>query len=337
LFPPPDCQFHKAHRKTHNQTVCQPECSRSVALKRELGKRSGMVDAHNGFVSQYAPFQALGALAVMRMETRRDENTSRVCVQRMSPGSSRRRDWILELKNRLRKSTRLYDAAQYLIGPVLRNDRLEKQFRQIVRQHPEKVFWNFGGGGFRGFSNFKNLDCYLGPNVDLVADLHAIPLVAQSLDGVTCVAVLEHVKSPAQVVRETFRVMKPGAIAHFNVPFMQPYHASPADYQRFTSSGLRHLFREFQVLDLQCMGGPASAMVWLTTEFLAIALSFGSRRLHAAWFLCFTVLLWPFKYLDLILRSYSASEIMSSNFSILVRKPAEQGKAGSPRNRSERS
>lgn len=245
------------------------------------------------------------------------------------------RDWVLALKNRFRQSTRIYDAAQYLIGPVLRNDRLEKQFRQVVRQHPQKVFWNFGGGGFRGLANFKNLDCYPGPNVDLVADLHAIPLATQSLDGVTCVAVLEHVKAPAQVVKETFRVMKPGALAHFNVPFMQPYHASPEDYQRFTSSGLRHLFREFQVVDLQCMGGPASAMVWLTTEFLAIVLSFGSRRLHAVWFLCFTLLLWPLKYLDLVLRNYCASEIMSSNFSILVRKPAEHGMEGSQLNGDE--
>lgn len=239
----------------------------------------------------------------------------------MKRPADQNRDWVLALKDQFRQSTRIYDAAQHLIGPVLRNDRLEKEFRRLVKAHPQRNFWNFGGGGFRGLPNFKNLDCYPGPNVDLVADLHAIPLASQSLDGVTCVAVLEHVKIPEQVVKETFRVMKPGALAHFNVPFMQPYHASPEDYQRFTTSGLRYLFRDFDVVNVECMGGPASAMVWLTTEFLAIALCFGSRRLHAVWFLCFTLLLWPFKYLDLILRSYSTSEIMSSNFSILVRKP----------------
>ena len=45
----------------------------------------------------------------------------------------------------------------------------------------------------------------LGSNVDVVADLHQIPLADNSLDGVTSVAVLEHIKEPTIVVKETLR------------------------------------------------------------------------------------------------------------------------------------
>ncbi len=191
----------------------------------------------------------------------------------------------------------------------------------LVRAHPEKMFCNLGSGGSKGGPNLKNVDGYAGPNVDIVSDLHLIPFRDNSLDGITSVAVIEHLREPIQSVKETYRVLKPGALAHFNIPFMQPYHASPHDFQRFTSSGIRHLFRDFEIIKLECMGGPASAMVWICSEFLAIFLSFGLRWLHAVWFLFFTVTLWPFKYLDILLRRYPTSEIMTSNFSVLVRKP----------------
>ena len=231
---------------------------------------------------------------------------------------------IFEIKNALRSLGRTYNYLQIIIGPVLRNDYLEKQFHQIVDDHPKKQFLNLGCGTSLGKANLKNLDCYLGSNVDIVADLHQIPLAENSLDGVTSVAVLEHIKEPTIVVKETLRILKPGAIAHFNIPFMQPYHASPDDFQRFTSSGLRHLFRNFEIIELQSMGGPASAMFWLTTEFLSISLSFGIKQLHALLFILFTSILWPFKFLDIILRCYPTSQIMTSNFSLLLRKPKKK-------------
>ena len=235
----------------------------------------------------------------------------------MCKPNHKKNNLIFEIKNALRSLGRTYNYLQIIIGPVLRNDYLEKQFHQIVDDHPKKQFLNLGCGTSLGKANLKNLDCYLGSNVDIVADLHQIPLAENSLDGVTSVAVLEHIKEPT-------RILKPGAIAHFNIPFMQPYHASPDDFQRFTSSGLRHLFRNFEIIELQSMGGPASAMVWLTTEFLSILLSFGIRQLHALLFILFTSILWPFKFLDIILRCYPTSQIMTSNFSLLLRKPKKK-------------
>ncbi|MEW5975395.1 MAG: methyltransferase domain-containing protein [Acidobacteriota bacterium] len=230
-------------------------------------------------------------------------------------------DPVLEVKNLLRRYPRLFDFLQYMIGPVLRNDRLEAEFKAFVATSPEKQFFNLGGGVSRSAANVKNIDFKAGPNVDLIADLHWIPLATESVDGITCVAVVEHLRNPAQLVAETHRILKPGGLAHFNIPFMQPYHASPDDFQRYTDSGLKELFTPFELIKLECMGGPASALTWLLTEFFSLCLSCGSRSLHAFWFLCFTATLWPLKFLDLILIHFPNSRIMTSNFTVLLRKP----------------
>ena len=119
----------------------------------------------------------------------------------------KKKNLIFEIKNALRSLGRTYNYLQIIIGPVLRNDYLEKQFHQIVDDHPKKQFLNLGCGTSLGKANLKNLDCYLGSNVDIVADLHQIPLAENSLDGVTSVAVLEHIKEPTIVVKETLKII----------------------------------------------------------------------------------------------------------------------------------
>jgi len=106
------------------------------------------------------------------------------------------------------------------------------------------------------------LDLY-GSDVDLlIADAHAIPLQDASMDAVVVQAVLEHVVSPSRVVSEIGRVLRPGGLVYAETPFLQQVHAGAHDFTRFTHSGHRRLFREFEEIDSGVVAGPGTALLW---------------------------------------------------------------------------
>jgi ubiquinone/menaquinone biosynthesis C-methylase UbiE len=62
---------------------------------------------------------------------------------------------------------------------------------------------------------------------------------------IICNAVLEHVRNPHEVMREFNRVLKIGGHLYLSVPFMQPEHRCPTDFQRYTRDGLGELCERF--------------------------------------------------------------------------------------------
>lgn len=105
-------------------------------------------------------------------------------------------------------------------------------------------------------------DIYASPNVQFVADAHAIPLRDAAFDAVVVQAVLEHVVDPPRVVAEIRRVLRPGGLVYAETPFMQQVHEGPYDFTRFTHSGHRRLFREFEELDSGAVLGAGTQLVW---------------------------------------------------------------------------
>jgi SAM-dependent methyltransferase len=81
------------------------------------------------------------------------------------------------------------------------------------------------------------------PNVDVIADAHALPFPNEYFDGLLCNAVLEHTKQPWIVAKEIERVLKIGGVACVQVPFLEGVHDNE-DYFRFTLKGLKSLFPE---------------------------------------------------------------------------------------------
>jgi SAM-dependent methyltransferase len=77
--------------------------------------------------------------------------------------------------------------------------------------------------------------------VDFLCDLHYIPLMDQCMDSILTVAVLEHTRYPWLVVQEFARILKPGGVLVFGVPFLQPEHAVPHDFYRYTIYGVQAL------------------------------------------------------------------------------------------------
>ena len=64
------------------------------------------------------------------------------------------------------------------------------------------------------------------------------------------------------------RVARPRAVLYIEVPFLQGYHASPDDYHRFTSSGLRHAFQANHDVEVGVCAGPSSALTWILRGYL---------------------------------------------------------------------
>lgn len=105
-------------------------------------------------------------------------------------------------------------------------------------------------------------DVYASPNTCTVADGHALPFADGQFDGVWIQAVLEHVLEPKQVVSEIFRVLKPNGLIYSDTPFMQQVHEGPYDFTRYTQSGHRWLFRQFEQIDAGSVGGAGTVVTW---------------------------------------------------------------------------
>lgn len=78
-------------------------------------------------------------------------------------------------------------------------------------------------------------------NIHIRSPLHEIPTASDWFDAIVCIAVIEHVENPEEVIPEMYRVLKPGGHLILTVPFLQPEHKIPTDFQRYTRDGLIRL------------------------------------------------------------------------------------------------
>jgi len=113
-------------------------------------------------------------------------------------------------------------------------------------------------------------------NIDIFSPLHQIPIEADFFDAIICNAVLEHVQNPAEVLTEFKRVCKPGGILYLCVPFMQPEHLDPTDFQRYTIDGLKRLVHQhgFEVIHAEGVHSVYTTLAWIFLDWLNAANSF---------------------------------------------------------------
>jgi SAM-dependent methyltransferase len=121
-----------------------------------------------------------------------------------------------------------------------------------------------------------SFDIYVSPNVQFVADGHNIPLPDDSFDAVIVQAVLEHVLEPTTVVSEIYRVLKPDGIVYAETPFLQHVHEGAYDFTRYTESGHRYLFKNFELINSGSCGGAGTQLLWSIDNFVRGV--FRSRR-----------------------------------------------------------
>lgn len=155
-------------------------------------------------------------------------------------------------------------------------------WEEFQQEHVEHVFKKGGfildiGGGLRLDSskgnkfnkkNYEKFQKYLSDpsvdykvsdytdqyNPDYVEDVHQLSFEDNSVDGIFCIALLEHVYDPKRAAEEIMRVLKPGAEAFLYVPFMYRYHANSTedykDYFRYSKDGIAYLFRKCSQITL---------------------------------------------------------------------------------------
>ncbi|TDN89147.1 ubiquinone/menaquinone biosynthesis C-methylase UbiE [Salegentibacter sp. 24] len=92
---------------------------------------------------------------------------------------------------------------------------------------------------------------------DFTWDGISMPFKSESFDCAFGTEVLEHCPEPEIVLKEIHRILKPGGIFFFTVPFLWNLHEVPNDEYRYTPFALKRHFKNsgFKEVELKATGG----------------------------------------------------------------------------------
>jgi SAM-dependent methyltransferase len=93
-------------------------------------------------------------------------------------------------------------------------------------------------------ADFCQVDKVYYGEITYICDLMTIPVENNRFDLVFCSQVLEHTPEPAKVLKEIFRVLKPGGALWLTTPLFYEEHEAPYDFYRYTQYGLKYLLEE---------------------------------------------------------------------------------------------
>jgi len=118
---------------------------------------------------------------------------------------------------------------------------------KVVAPRPKVLDIGCGNKPYKEFftgCQYTGLDITLkGASPDIICDSMALPIKDLLSDIVFTSQVIEHVPDPVSMVRECFRILKPGGVLILTGPFYWPLHEEPYDFFRFTKYGLENLMR----------------------------------------------------------------------------------------------
>lgn len=137
-------------------------------------------------------------------------------------------------------------ASQYIHGDVLDLGAGTAKYRRLIEPFAR---------------TYTTFDLYPGKQIDMVGDISNTTLPDESYDTIISTQVLEHVSTPWKVAHEMHRLLKNNGIAIVSAPFMQPYHADPFDYYRYSKEGLRAIFEMANFVTVECAGYSSFSIV----------------------------------------------------------------------------
>jgi SAM-dependent methyltransferase len=158
---------------------------------------------------------------------------------------------------------------------------------------------------------------------DLYWDGQTIPLPDNHANWVLITEFLEHYFDTQHILKEIYRVLKPGGHIFFTVPFIYPLHEVPYDEYRFTPFSLEKHFKlaGFQKTTVKSLGGINRSLAILIGVWKEHFNPYSKRRYKRYLKRIFIFLLVKFyKYLletDTILMNYSNHKFSSGFWGIV--------------------
>ncbi len=182
--------------------------------------------------------------------------------------------------------------------------QVEPQIPRVLADlGPDARIVDLGAGGRKVSPRTVCVDFLALHNTDLVADVQRLPLRDDSVDAVIATGLFEHVEDVNALIAEIHRVVRPGGMAHIEMPFLQQYHDDPIDCRRMTVPGLAMEMERagFETVRNGVHIGPTVTLTTLWTYY--VALLFEGRHvffkaLSTAAFLAASIVAWPLKFLD---------------------------------------
>lgn len=210
-------------------------------------------------------------------------------------------------------------------SPTLRTESVAEDL--LVHAASTDVVLNVGSGRDPKWAKYAscrviNLDIQTFPTANVIADAQCLPFADASVDTIVSYAVLEHTRKPWVIARELYRVLRPGGKIYIGVPFLQPFHASPSDYYRFTLVGLRALLGDFEEIESGVSAGPASALVFIGMYLAGVC----SHNLLLSNLAKFAVgwIISPLKHIDRVISKAANAHTVAAAVYFLGSKPLGQ-------------
>lgn len=144
-----------------------------------------------------------------------------------------------------------WNALKRMLGRKLVRASLEAF---IASHSTDELTLDLGCGNSRYSSYFPNrvgFDLCNGKGVDVRGDAHHLPIKSLSFSVVLATEMLEHSKDPQRVVDEIEKIIKSGCKLILTTRFVFPIHDAPADFYRFTRYGLKHLFKNWEKVEIK--------------------------------------------------------------------------------------
>jgi SAM-dependent methyltransferase len=149
----------------------------------------------------------------------------------------------------------LEPVARYLSGHMLNAGCGTREIAPYLRAH--------------GVTEITRYDVSSDDPQVVIGSLEAMEFADGTFDSALCNAVLEHVHDAERAIRELARVVRKGGHLVVAVPFLQPYHAAPGDFRRYTADGLAQLGRSagLEVVEILPVHSFAQTFGWILWEY----------------------------------------------------------------------